>query len=1533
MIHFHYCKAYEQNVTPTADKIIQKKLNEYRLRANLKGINAISSYTAQVFILNIVNPHYKVILEERRIYINGEEVIVYFVRDIANMGQNFAWPQIYVEVRDGKWSENNPLPSEESEAFVERYLEMLSNHNRKLKPPVELTQWHRDYELKVEYDVFETEEWVKFALRHSSDDGMKDDEVKLFRLTLLELFKSTNPSTAYTLITETPTSKIQSVVLNDIGILYSELYVSHEPIYLLHGGANLLTQKQHWDKLLENIQKHNPDFTTLEAVQRRAVRAYPHWALDNAELWKAIQQNEETGNLSLLPEQTDFLKKFEFPKYINGQAGSGKSTMLYYLFANAYFYKCYGEIKGDLIFITENEELIKYTRTAVVDLLHCNPEFELSTEDISNVDTHFVSFKSFLLRLIPEDEKELFPLDKYLDFSKFKILYEASNIPGHIKRRYSAELVWFAVTTYIFGFDLELEINSGNFEQLMPTESRALMTGDVLRGMEREVIPFYKKLIDDFGYWDKIKIIKYIKDNVEILDRFEVIFCDEAQDFSRVELRFILNLSEYIKYDLSETEQVPIVFAGDALQTVNPTGFRSAEIKDMLYQELKKVSGFHLDTNNIEYAPSFNYRSSQQIVNVANAIQFYRKKNFGAEIKRPQVAKRVETSSNSHLNVFLDFGVTENNEDLRKKLEYKIFIIPTNSDEKDSYVEQHPFLNNFSNIKTAVEAKGIDYEQVVIYGFGEYYSKLNDKDDYEKRFFFNKLYVAVTRAQYELVIIDDKDTENDFWRYLIEFYADSPWAEESEVPSEEIRETILFGAKQVPFIKQSTPEMAELNAFKDKEKALFTKNPYLLKVAANQFFRLGNKKENFICLALMSKLQNKWAEAAGYYLNKDVGPDGVMLAAEVYWEGKLLMEYLSLNQPVESYSQQVRKVVAILLTEGNINPTNVRLLYAQRIELRKCLLNITWKNDFVAALLIVLHNSIEDEQIKTLIDVFEEITSPYDTDVWREIGIKNFLLNRFEQAIEIFDRINEDGVFFIKAHIEIARKRKNAIELIFWLGRLAIESQDMVDKESAERSLLAEYQGLHQIDDLSKNSLALQYLFNATIIHSPGESELDTISNALEKQLMRTGRGKELFEGYKEVLNSGRVDKLYSTLLLHRMAKVGMKIGKDLTTINTEYKKIAIVCSLKYIPFVESEIRQISEDPSFSIPSVSNHLQKLRIRKFRRFAEVNIENLGLVNLVVGDNNVGKTSFLESLLFSDDINIFVRRLAFAYIDRRNLQPDKEDNSDMDKYVFKLDKSFLEEYRPYSQQELDIIYEVENGRFLYSFAIRNKVDVPSSEDLQVSKVLEIDNKLFNPTLQLDLMEAIKQPFMPYGKGYSIDLAQVYYHEISLKPKAEADFLERMKIFIPTVSRVIADTRVGSINIFDSDYPDRYMPLHHYGEGANKLFRILVMLVLHRGGRVLIDEIDAGIHHSRFNSFWRTILEIAKKDNTQIIMTTHNEECIKFFSETLAQLGEEYSSVSRVVQLKNVGDEIMIRCYHFDDFNSAINLNLEIRGGALL
>src|ERR1700689_4716553 len=56
-----------------------------------------------------------------------------------------------------------------------------------------------------------------------------------------------------------------------------------------------------------------------------------------------------------------------------------------------------------------------------------------------------------------------------------------------------------------------------------------------------------------------------------------------------------------------------------------------------------------------------------------------------------------------------------------------------------------------------------------------------------------------------------------------------------------------------------------------------------------------------------------------------------------------------------------------------------------------------------------------------------------------------------------------------------------------------------------------------------------------------------------------------------------------------------------------------------------------------------NNITRFEVSNFKKFDHLVVENIGQVNLITGDNNVGKTTLLEALLFSDDNRRWIKYL--------------------------------------------------------------------------------------------------------------------------------------------------------------------------------------------------------------------------------------------------------------------------------------------------
>ena len=78
---------------------------------------------------------------------------------------------------------------------------------------------------------------------------------------------------------------------------------------------------------------------------------------------------------------------------------------------------------------------------------------------------------------------------------------------------------------------------------------------------------------------------------------------------------------------------------------------------------------------------------------------------------------------------------------------------------------------------------------------------------------------------------------------------------------------------------------------------------------------------------------------------------------------------------------------------------------------------------------------------------------------------------------------------------------------------------------------------------------------------------------------------------------------------------------------------------------------------------------------------------------------------------------------------------------------------------------------------------------------------------------------------------------------------------------------------------------VPIGSLGDGIWRLLGIALALVRARGGVLLVDEIDTGLHYSVLESMWRLVNETARRLDVQVFATTHSRDCY----ESLAAIAQ--------------------------------------------
>lgn len=541
---------------------------------------------------------------------------------------------------------------------------------------------------------------------------------------------------------------------------------------------------------------------TLEQVLRCSRRSYPALLFGDGDIWMDVERDVH-ANLALSPEESRVLEAARqpgggFPLFINGRAGSGKSTILQYLFAEGLnFHLANGQqLPMPPVYFTCNPELLRIARRNVENLLRCNSRFvqhsdreELLKEGSSVIAVAFQEFRHFLRELVPASERsQRFALERHVSHARFKQLWTRrfGQEPAAL-REHGPDLSWHVIRSYIKGLSPDELIDPDEYRQL--DQKQLTVTREAYERVYNRVWRWYQELCEANKYWDDQELARYLLENDLVSPTFPGVFCDEAQDFTRVELEIILRLSIFSARKLQPIEiaHVPFAFAGDPFQTLNPTGFRWDEIKASFVEKfiLALDPGRRSQRKDLNYRElSLNYRSSPNVVRFSNFVQALRARLFDVSEIRPQTPWTSDRNSPAVVSFSPDNAQLW--EWLKKKGD-AVIILPCGEGEELQAVQSDVYLKDRIAIVdgapeipvlSAGRAKGLEFDTVVVYGFGDRCDakllapirggrQIADDPDIAlpMQYFINRLYVAVSRPKRRLIVVDTSQGMNRLWEF------------------------------------------------------------------------------------------------------------------------------------------------------------------------------------------------------------------------------------------------------------------------------------------------------------------------------------------------------------------------------------------------------------------------------------------------------------------------------------------------------------------------------------------------------------------------------------------------------------------------------------------------------------------------------------------------------------------------------------------------------------------------------------------------
>jgi hypothetical protein len=114
--------------------------------------------------------------------------------------------------------------------------------------------------------------------------------------------------------------------------------------------------------------------------------------------------------------------------------------------------------------------------------------------------------------------------------------------------------------------------------------------------------------------------------------------------------------------------------------------------------------------------------------------------------------------------------------------------------------------------------------------------------------------------------------------------------------------------------------------------------------------------------------------------------------------------------------------------------------------------------------------------------------------------------------------------------------------------------------------------------------------------------------------------------------------------------------------------------------------------------------------------------------------------------------------------------------------------------------------------------------------------------------------------------------------IRSKQDREVLQAVQLIEPAVQRIeVLSTEPEGPSVHLDLGLDTLIPLGVCGEGLVRLFAVTVELISARGGVLLIDELDNGLHHSVLPGLWALLASACQRYGVQLFATTHNEELL--------------------------------------------------------
>ena len=378
----------------------------------------------------------------------------------------------------------------------------------------------------------------------------------------------------------------------------------------------------------------------------------------------------------------------------------------------------------------------------------------------------------------------------------------------------------------------------------------------------------------------------------------------------------------------------------------------------------------------------------------------------------------------------------------------------------------------------------------------------------------------------------------------------------------------------------------------------------------------------------------------------------------------------------------------------------------------------------------------------------------------------------------------------------------------------------------------------------------------------------------------------------------------------------------------------------------------------------TNGYSSVLIRGYRGLADLELNELRTFNVLLGANDVGKTSVLEAVFLLS--NLADPRLSVRVQNWRNfLVEDIEDLSSIfhgidsgnaikiqaqscdspehreliitsppiDRYIGEKNQrigSLVNEGQSISVQPDKLAMGQSSSRVFgsrvlqYDATIRNK-----RRDSQTSFSASLIDHGGRWGVSHDLDKSdntvidaiVPARYMAPNSAYQTDdIGKLIIN------KKDERLIEYLRIINPRINKIAVQGNIAYLDIGLAEM----MPLNMFGSGMKRAATILSACMLTDERILLIDELEYGLHYRAIGPLLMALLMLAETTQVQMFVTTHSNEFLKSLQHVLSQdsFVKYQSSTAYFALQRDKQGRVRSYRYEYEQFSHGMTHGIEIR-----